>query len=104
MKCESWIKILAASDEKIQPAAAPTRLHQTARNDNPRRRRLHRRAAFRYKIVRVKTDKTVLAVSAVAAATAAAVVVVAEVAEVIVIPVANPEERGQPSHMNNWSG
>lgn len=86
------------SDGKTQPAAAPTQPRRTARSDNRHRRRLHRRAVFRYKTVkvRVKTDRMVPA--------AVAVVVVAEVAEVTVIPVANPEEHGRPSHMNSSSG
>lgn len=101
LKCESWIRTLAVSDGKIQPAAAPIRPRQTAKSVNLRHHRLHRRAAFRYKTVkvRVKTDRTVLAAAAAAAAAVVAEVVV--VVEVIVILVANPEERGQPSRMNS---
>lgn len=100
LKCESWIRIRAASDEKIQPAAAPTPPRRIARSGNRRRHPLHHRAAFRYKTVRlrVKTDRTVLAAVVVAVAAAVAAV---EVAEVIVIPVANPEERGRPSRTNS---
>lgn len=87
MRCEWWIRIPVAG-EKIQPAAAPIRPQQTARNDNPRRP--PRRAVFKCRIVKVKvrTDRTAPAVAVVIAGVAA-------------IPAANPEERERLSHTSS---